>query len=798
MDYRQRVRQEAQLAGLDPNIAEAVLMRESAGNPNAVSPVGAQGLMQLMPGTARELGVNPADPVQNIQGGVKYLKKQIDQYGVPAGIAAYNAGPGRVAQAGGNFNALPAETRAYVPAVMNTAANLAQGGGRVNQEPNIGQIMSALDKAKAANDTDAVNEINGLLTSKFSAAKQKAQAAGDTAAVAEIEAQMNNFAGKPQTVPPVGKVESAPLPETSLTDKLIRQAGLTGRYALEGGEQAVTYPIRAVGSAIAGGLNLAGKKDWADYVQKSLGTGGNGGKVLADQLGLPNPETGLEKAVAGGSKALAGAGVGSILGKAAEGGKEVVKQAANVLMPGAKTAGEAATFGALGAGMEAAPVETATGLAAAAALKGGAKSYAAKSVEKKLMAAADGNPNLAAIDAEIIQDIGTKAANSNLRGKELKTYLLNNIDKAYIDQAKNSIQASNPAFLKKLDVKDVLAEAPTITTDKLMKIRGTPEGDALADAIVKQQRARSLTGQTHASDSLGALAARTAITSTPTAIGGAVGGPVGALVGALGTKWAEKVGQMATGKSSRATEAATLTKDRYQTAAQNILNKNGASEASQSYGTVYQMAKQAERNSEAQQIAREANAAKYKAEGQAANTDATKLIRDGWSKGRTAAGGIHQAITDYTGLKNQELVDAVEEFAKRRPEMSKYAEAIRDNNPVRNVKLLGAIQDELADIAVQQGSNSVVRKQLGSMFGKKVADNIPDDILTTAKNAINSADDTTLSQVIRGRTANASGETLFNPPGYGVGVLSQILKDKKAGKELGEEAQGILKLFNLE
>ncbi len=103
---------------LPPGLMQALVWAESRFNPMAISPAGAAGLAQLMPATARELGVhNRHDPVQNIDGGARYLREMLDRFGdVHLALAAYNAGPGAVARAGG----IPRnrETPAYVTSVL--------------------------------------------------------------------------------------------------------------------------------------------------------------------------------------------------------------------------------------------------------------------------------------------------------------------------------------------------------------------------------------------------------------------------------------------------------------------------------------------------------------------------------------------------------------------------------------------------------------------------------------------------------------------------------------------------------
>jgi len=116
--WRARVAQLAAKYDISPALLEAVVWQESRWNPGAVSPVGARGLTQLMPDTARQMGVNPDNPHANLEGGARYLRQQLDAFGgnVEKALAAYNAGPGRVRAAGG----IPSirETQDYVASIM--------------------------------------------------------------------------------------------------------------------------------------------------------------------------------------------------------------------------------------------------------------------------------------------------------------------------------------------------------------------------------------------------------------------------------------------------------------------------------------------------------------------------------------------------------------------------------------------------------------------------------------------------------------------------------------------------------
>lgn len=488
MDYRQIVRERATSLGLDPNLAEALVHQESGGNPNAVSPAGAVGLMQLMPGTAKELGVDPRIPEQNIDGGLRYLKKQIEQYGVAGGLAAYNAGPGRVQRAGLTYDNLPEETRKYVPAIMNRAALIAEQKGAAMSEPapssgpslDLPTLMGGLEKARAANDTEAVSEISGAIQGKFKAALSKAQAAGDTEAVQEIQGSLAAL-GAPQATTPAPRGSQAPaaapkaLPEAPKdapkgvmrqVDDFVRGAAdtLTFGYADE---------IAAKLDSLVGG-GQSGKTNYEEALKSQRGRDKEGGyERLAGQLAGGLAPAGIAIQASKGATKLARAGAGAATG-AIQGG-----------LYGTGTA-EGDLESRLAEGAKGAAIGGAVGGALSAVLP------VTRTQQGNRLIRDAGNEGAARLDAEIIQDIASVAKNPNQRGNPITAVQLNAVESRYIKDVEQLL-GDLPKEISK-PVRGALQNRRALNPEEISGLRAIgPAGEAAAVAIEKAQRARSMT-----------------------------------------------------------------------------------------------------------------------------------------------------------------------------------------------------------------------------------------------------------------------------------------------------------------
>lgn len=143
--------------GLPTNLLDAVIAQESGYKSWAISTAGAMGIMQIMPGTARLLGlVNPFDPVSNMRAGARYLRQQFDRFGrVDLALAAYNAGPERRSLSAGYVPAIP-ETRNYVRTITTNWARLAQLGVGGNDAASRGEAAMVAVHASAYRSVELV------------------------------------------------------------------------------------------------------------------------------------------------------------------------------------------------------------------------------------------------------------------------------------------------------------------------------------------------------------------------------------------------------------------------------------------------------------------------------------------------------------------------------------------------------------------------------------------------------------------------------------------------------------------
>ncbi len=153
--WRELIGQVASAAGVNPDLAVSVAKQESGLNPQAVNPSsGAVGMMQLMPGTAEALGVNPHDVMGNIQGGIHYLREQLANFGDEAkALAAYNWGPQHVIQAVERWGTdwlshAPTETQRYVSSILSKAG--VNGSSGLTDPLSTGSSSSAASSPSAS------------------------------------------------------------------------------------------------------------------------------------------------------------------------------------------------------------------------------------------------------------------------------------------------------------------------------------------------------------------------------------------------------------------------------------------------------------------------------------------------------------------------------------------------------------------------------------------------------------------------------------------------------------------------
>jgi hypothetical protein len=309
-------RQEAIRQGVSPDLVVNMVRTESGGRINAVSNKGARGPMQLMPATAKELGVDINNWQDNIRGGVKYINQMLGQFNDPVlAVAAYNAGPGKVRRAGGVPNIK--ETQNYVQKVLGTnmATSRRQDDGYVDEE--------------------FLAPINGAVNRQTQGGAQSAvQSQGDGYVDEEFLAPFVEQAPAQQPQPQPATLGSN---ITSGLREFGRQLGLTARIGVEG----LGTALDVGGAPISNLINLATGAQTTQPPSASMAR-------IADTFGLPKPQGQFEQSVQNigktGVAAMTGVGAGRLLAGPAQTGLSGMTRTQAVgtglaTQPGAQLAG---------------------------------------------------------------------------------------------------------------------------------------------------------------------------------------------------------------------------------------------------------------------------------------------------------------------------------------------------------------------------------------------------------------------------------------------------------------------------
>jgi len=316
--------------GVDPNLIKAVIQAESNGNSQAVSKAGAQGLMQLMPGTARRFGVMDSfDIQQNIDGGTAYLRHLANLFpgDIQKQLAAYNAGEGNVKHYGG----IPpfAETQAYVPKVLANYQALAGGGQLHLQQPGA-QGSPALQQDAAA-----------LLQTELPPMPQVQPLLDTSAPVTATGATIS--AVKPGESPPGSPFVDQVPPEPSVADRLLRDVGQGALDSLAQLAQAPEAMLRATG--MPKNLNLFGLESIATATSDLSKTLGETSRDLRAPMTPPaefldKVATSLGGALPGLAAGIISAGAASTFTAVSPTVARMVGATANGVLSGGQAAGQ--------------------------------------------------------------------------------------------------------------------------------------------------------------------------------------------------------------------------------------------------------------------------------------------------------------------------------------------------------------------------------------------------------------------------------------------------------------------------
>jgi hypothetical protein len=331
--------------GVSQPLLRAVAQVESAMRPGAVSPRGAMGLMQLMPGTARDLGVTqPFNPQQNVMGGAQYLQRLLDRYGgdVPSALAAYNMGPAAFERTMARGAALPAETQRYVQqvqalvtqgAMQEAAPQFARATRQFQLPPGFsmegGQLTyspQAAGVAPPALDTGALTL--GPTPAEAAQARQGSVLA-QLAPILRAGGVGAMGGGAPRQIPSISQLgqlfgiyPGATSVASILTSRAAGTAAMLGGTALVArGLQQRNAPATTIGGGLAGaGYFLTNPQLMARVSEMPGGIGAGLGAGVAAGAGLGLFASGFQRGggaglgMAVGGGALAGAGIGFMAG----------------------------------------------------------------------------------------------------------------------------------------------------------------------------------------------------------------------------------------------------------------------------------------------------------------------------------------------------------------------------------------------------------------------------------------------------------------------------------------------------
>jgi hypothetical protein len=198
-----------------------------------------------------------------------------------------------------------------------------------------------------------------------------------------------------------------------------------------------------------------------------------------------------------------------------------------------------------------------------------------------------------------------------------------------------------------------------------------------------------------------------------------------------------------------------------------------------------------------QMLARE-GVEKVTTDKQIAQELANKVSVDNWSKGVTGSGGIQGKMTEYTGLKDKQLIDVLDELSNTRPEFSPYIQTIRESGKIPSTKLLGQIQDEVRRVAIEKGLDvsPAALKNASIDVGVKGVTGVPQEFFKRASNLVSGLDDQTI-QTIVGRSQSASGEAIAKPRAYATGVIAKLLNDKAQQRAISNADKALMDALGL-